>query len=394
MTKKQHDGAPETDDLLEFMIDRQKKAGCAKGLNSLTYMAKDSELLWTGIELPSLALKWLFDSNVLPLGHIIGLAGPPQSQKSSLALEIARWLLSQNGAVSLLDCEGGKISDTLMGSILSDAQMARLTISACPTIDQAQAKLTALTGGLRDLKRDKGKHLLYGLIVDSLTGAPTESYSAKVNKEGHDVATFGDMAKSWTGYLRKISGDLLGQSALLVFVNHQKEQATTYGPPKKVTPGGVGQEYHASIYLWVKRLSLDAEAKKELKAEEEALKGGGIRRLQLETRKSSMGIEGRKVRVSFTWWYDENGKQTSLFNWAEADGVFLGEHQKDPGVSEVCAVKCFAGQYSCERLGLTKVSAEELGRAVAADKGLTEELQKVMHIKKHKLYDGSWESPV
>ena len=195
----------ETDDLLDFMINRQKKAGAAvKGCSgSLTFMAKDSELFWTGVELPSLALRWLFDSNVLPLGHIIGFAGPPQSQKSSLALEMSRWILGQKGYVSYIDCEGGKVSSSLIESIIPPELIKRMPLTCCPTIDSAQKQITTIIEGLKTYGADKGVKPLYGILIDSLTGAPTEGYSKRVDKSGHDEPTWGDMAKSWTGYLRK-----------------------------------------------------------------------------------------------------------------------------------------------------------------------------------------------
>lgn len=379
---KKHDG----DDLLDIMISQQKKVGAKTDGGGMTYMARDAELLWTGVELPCLALKWLFDSNVLPLGHIFGLAGPPESQKSSLALEIARWILGADGRISYLDCEGGKVSDSLMKSLLSGDQLERMAISVCPTIDIAQEQINTVFAGLKLIHEKKNIKPLWCILVDSLTGAPTGAYSNKVNREGHDVATFGDMAKSWTGYLRKLSGDLVGKPVVFCFVNHQKEAPPAFpgAMSQKTTPGGKGQEYHASAYFWVKKVSLKDKQKSETGEDT-------LRRLQLTSRKSSIGTDNRKIFVDFYWYYDENNKQVSTFKWALADAEFLTSVQKYPGVADLCPVRVYDGLYTAEKLGLTKVIGEEVGAAVKADPKLVADLEAALHIKQHKVYTGTWD---
>jgi hypothetical protein len=257
-----------------------------------------------------------------------------------------------------------------------------MPLSLCPTIDIAQEQITTILAGLRDLRSKKDKNPLWCILVDSLTGSPTDAYSTKVEKEGHDVATFGDMAKSWTGYLRKLSGELLCRPVVFVFVNHKKEGPGSFpgAPPQQNTPGGKGQEYHSSVYLWVKRVNVKGADKGE----------DQWRRLQLETRKNSMGTEGRKVVVDFRWYYNAHNEQVSTFCWRAADAVFLCERQSDPAVKALCDVRVYDDTYTSQKLGLSKVSAEELGEALWKDQELVKALHEVMHIKKHNVYDGNW----
>ena len=51
------------------------------------YAASQHAQRYVGLPLPALALEYMLRSNVLYLGSVYGLAGPPASFKSSLGLD-------------------------------------------------------------------------------------------------------------------------------------------------------------------------------------------------------------------------------------------------------------------------------------------------------------------
>ena len=113
----------------------------------VTYMGSEINELVVGIPLPALSLMYLFDSDVFPLGKTVGFAGAPQAQKSSLLFEIIRWFQGLGGYGKIVECEGNKVSPTLIASIVGQARFQQVMIDPCRTIDEARKRIVPQAAG-------------------------------------------------------------------------------------------------------------------------------------------------------------------------------------------------------------------------------------------------------
>jgi len=229
------------DELLSFSHEKFKSV----------HALGDLERMLTGIPLPGLALRWLLESNVLPLGQLIGLAGPPKSHKSSLGYELMRWTMLHGGQSLLFDTEG-KISADLLPSILGEqlAAGARAPIHACESVEDAQKRITAT---LDFLRKKNVKDMPFCLMLDSIAGVSAEGRREKIlGKVGHAEQDFPREALAWTSFFNTIPSALTDWPYLMVYVNHLKEkpQSKPGHAPSKISPGGMWQYFRASLVLW------------------------------------------------------------------------------------------------------------------------------------------------
>lgn len=381
--------------LIRAMLD----AGRKEGPDPFSYSAKDAEKYLCGIEYPSLAMMWLTSSNVLFLSKVIGIAGPSQSQKSSLGYEMLRWFMDAGGYGDYVECEGGKYSKSLIDSVIGydHIENDKLKIDQCASIEEAQSTVTE---GLKFMAKERpGRDTLFAFLLDSLMGAETEGGYDKFFKEGSASRSFPEGAMLWTSGFKSITSALVGWPISLIFVNHLKEKPNPMPglPPQKTTPGGVAQRFHSSVFFWVKRTGKDSKV--ELCQNGANIRRGhDIREMMIECDKNSFGIDGRRITVNFVFYHEDDGRQRSFFDWdaATADLLWRMCNERDKYKTvDVDALKTALGLrvdaklYSSDPLGLKRVSASEFGHAVHANAELMARLKSLLHIRQYHVWDGT-----
>jgi hypothetical protein len=404
MARKKKDAEAKTmvpSDVLRAMVDANRK----KYNSTRTFVGSEMADKLVGIPLPSLALMWLVESTILPLGKLIGLAGDSQSQKSSLGFEIMGWLMRMGGIARLLENEGGKWSDSLIRSIIGPyVEANQFGIEECSSLGEVQSMTTST---LEFLKKKKYTQQLTGIMVDSLMGTATAERTKKIVKEGSAGRAFADGALSWTGYMQYLSGALIGWPIIWLFVNHLKDKQSeaTGKPGGKTTPGGRAQRFYSAIYLWMNRMKHTSGGSRETWEVNGDLVPCPmtIRTIRIKCDKNSMGVDGRAINVDFCWWFDRENNQHSFFNWDAATVMLLIEEQDRRGyiknsedgfgpLSDICKITCGSGKagnvYSCKRVGVEQKMAHTLGAAIHADTQLMEELIDFFHIHRRPVWEG------
>lgn len=368
--------------VFESLMDFQKKEFGDRDV----YMADAADRLAVGIPLPGLALRWLLDSSVLPLGRIIGLAGPPESQKSSLGYEIMRWIAERDGRNFLLDCEG-KISKELMTSIMGALGIDKTVINLCRTVEETQTRFTQTFKQIQKLVPDR--NLIFSFLTDSISGVTTEKKADKIlDTDGYATQDYAREARAWTDFLMVAPGAIVGWPVAMVFVNHQKDKPSTMPglPATKTMPGGMALWFRAAIHLWVQRISGKAHKEHDSQYNQEA------RTIKLECGKNSLGTEGRGIQVKFDWTYDAENRQISKFDWDWATARLLSEElSSNAAVKDLCPVTASSAvKFSAKTLGLKDEPPSVIGAAIHANASLFNELQNALHIKQHRIFDGTW----
>lgn len=365
------------------------------------YMESRADIV--GPELP-FPLAYLFGINVLPLGKIVGIAGHPASLKSTLGFALMRMVRDCEGEARLMECEGGKYSIPLMGSIMGRDYPDWFKITECTDIDEAQDWVTKL---LDLISKHEVKNEILGVMIDSLTGSITKESSEKISKEGHAGREFPVEALSWSKYFKKLSASLLGWPVAFVFINHIKEKPPERQglPSQEYTPGGVAQDFHSAAFIYMK-----ADKKtKELVTWETGIPGSvedpvqkvrrttTIQGLHLKMHKNSLGVKNRKLSLDCHYYYDEENNLHTYFDWDGALANLVAVHQDTTGyikgvegssgkLSDLLRVSVTSNRYSCQALGVSGVMAHTLGKAVRAKPEIYEALVEFFHIVKYPVW--------
>jgi hypothetical protein len=377
---------------------RKEKASPKQNVSSFLSSAKGEERKdcggIVGLQLPSLALMYLLESNVLPLSKGIGIAGPYQSNKSTFGFEILRWFANAGGASDLIETEGDKVSGDLIPSLLGPEAYKAFRSQSVSSIEEAQ---TALTRIIDKFQGYEDRNFAVGVLLDSLSGSNTEGASKTINEEGHATQDYARAASLWTSYFKTAFNRLPGWPMTLIYVNHLKD-AMNAPTGTKTTPGGVAQYFHASIYIWL-RMMEEKQYKTWKVGGKSVTRPTSVRRLRIKCEKNSLGSAHRQVDVNLIWYPDLQGTQITEFDWMGADALFVASHQDDVGLShegephftklaKLCDMSCDKNLYSSKRLKLDGAEGYEAGLALRKDVALWEALQLFFLVKRHKVWHG------
>lgn len=366
-------GALRSEVMKEMLRVQKAKTGCDN-----IYPASQAHKFVIGFAMPSIALQYLFDTNIFVLGKVVGVSGKPGSCKSSFGFEVARWFSDRDAHVELKECEGNKVSPSLIESVVGAENMEKIVVGPCSTINQAQEQITLCVKVLKE-RTDKTLPML--VLIDSLSGTVTAEKWDKIEKEGSVSRGYATEALSWTDYFKKLSVDIAGWPISFMFVNHEKDKINSQGPvPGKNLPGGIAQQFSASTIISMRKQGHSVKA------------GYSCNHLLMVNTKNSLGADHRKVNVDFQWYFTPEGKQVSLFNWMDADAQLLASEdvQKLEAIRACCPVTCNAKRYSCKPLEISGVMGEELGRKIHEDPALVRKIQDALQIQQYTVYDGSW----
>lgn len=378
MAKQKKKKAPKAPDPDAFMASMTAAAEKKFGTDHM-YAASKHTQRYIGLPLPSLALEYMFRSNVLYLGSVYGLAGPPASFKSSLGLEFARIICAANGTTALTETEGGKISPAIVQSVLGPFTN-RLVMKLVDNVEDAQAFLSFLVKWYQTEHSDKTQ--LYGLFLDSLFGSAGKEKKDKIEKEGFAGRSFPVEALLWSQWLQANAPKFVGWPMIMVFVNHQKQDIDSKFKSSYRHPGGDAQEFYATVYMHVKKIKVNEGVEQR------------INHLEIRTIKHSFEPEGRRINVPFVM--DKLVKPPRLFfDWGHATADLLSDSKKCPNIADIlhvttttAAMTAMTRTFSCKQLGLKAVSGSVLGTAVHQDVELMVQLREVLDIVTHEVWAG------
>jgi hypothetical protein len=364
-----------------------------------SYMGKDCELYLTGFPFRHLSLRWLFDSNVFPVGKLIRIYGLPRQQKSTLSYEFMR-LFAEAGcdAMGYVENEAGKYSPSLFQSFLRD--LAVMVIHS-KTTQEAQMALNMMKKEIQKGYPDRDH--LSCLVLDSLNGTSAESKHEQLNKEDHMTKSYPEEANLWSQFLQTFTAELLGWPITLIMTNHLKKDVSGdgkphFGGPKMRTPGGDAQHFHSAVDIRVAR-DQDFKPFQTLSYQGRVITRTHNRlRMYLKTDKSSIGSDNQRVTVNMIFWNDDNNQQITFFDWWGADAALLhameagGEHSPSIGnrkaLADICDVDVSRGLYTSKTLGLKGVTDHEFGWELQKHPDMLDALSKVCGVKNHPIFDG------
>lgn len=345
-----------------------------------------------GIPLPSLALEFLLDTNIWPLGRVVQLNGLHESMKSGFAFELSRIFRKHAGATWYHEVEG-KFSETLCRSTIGWGADTNFVRDPCESMNAWQRHVLATQSFIRKTmdgagKKDRGTGRTWPVleVVDSLTAKNLEGSDDRIDKAGFAQSAHPTEAGSITKFLKRLQRTLDYYPLSLVIINHLKLTDNPNGPqPIRHTPGGKHVGFQESLEIEFTKIGHIQQVDKE-----------GLN-IKLRVRKNALGSPNRSIVVPVRWWDElttdaqagkrEVPRQRTKWDWHAATVQMLTDEKlvRKTAVKEVLDIHKLKGNmYWSKRLKIRKdnpATASAFGLAIYRNKAVMSELRRVFGIK-------------
>lgn len=340
--------------------------------------------------LPHLCLQYVFNATGVRFGGIYMVQGPPGCCKSPFVFFLLSLMCKTQedggfGGISYLSELESKISMTLLQSFMDkeylqsgDGSPFRLlpetTINNCLANHSARMKL------YRKTYEDMSVPMAWG--IDSIGGAATEEGVKKMEEDGVQGRGFSEKALILTNMFANYSATYSGIPLITYTVNHEKKPVATGGPPAAAAfargqaTGGEAQKFKASLNLKLAAMEVP-----------------NGKMVTIQTYKNSFGIP-KKIQVLFSWQEPtaDDPRQYHKWGWAKATADLLVNPPKGVptlDMRKVCNVTPMTDgkRYNCVQLGLQGATAEELEKALFANKTILRQVQNLLGIQEVQTFD-------
>jgi RecA/RadA recombinase len=353
------------------------------------YAANEHVKTHYGIELPSLALRFLFTANIFPLERMTELSGPRGSGKSTFGYELMRLFLQAPGLGTVVETEN-KSNAHLIKGVVGDDNWNMVEYFQANSLENA---MNQMTFSLQYYKKNcPEKNIPYMLLWDSLRGAMSDDTQEKVDEAGHSVKQYAGEANLLSTYFGTLPSSLLGCPISFVFTNHEKtkiQEGFAGHGPQHTTLGGLAPGFYATYHIRVTCVKqIDRKSPNPYMT------------IQLETEKNNMGLAKRRIQVDlyFKRITNEAGdtKLEIVFDWDQATVDLLMDKALPARslVNELLVVTQggAAGKYNCAALGLKDASPAAICQALYANTALYRRLQGTLSIDEWRVFKA--EEPV
>jgi len=393
--KSDHLGRPVAADSLmaSVVVDMETKLGkkdCLIGKQSLSRV----------IPVPSIAFRYLIQSEGLPLSSIYQLVGSPGSFKSTMLAEVQRWHRICGGLNVTMEAET-KDQEDLRWAILNHDYSA-CKVEECLTLEEWMQKVTWYIQTLQkkmDADDSAGRSVPVCLGVDSLTGKASEKTAKKIRETGHAQLGFAIEANMIKTYMQVMPSWLLGWPFNFVGINHLKiHQDPLTGMIDESIAGGWALKFQCLCIFIMSRIGRVQQKKTHNEAN-----------VRIETYKNNMGPDRLRCEVKLKTWNQKDVETGDLrthgrFEWWEANvlllfkGLGMRKALADsllPQIKEVCDLHEKDGGsrgklYWSTSLGVPSsdaMPAHDLGLMLEDRKDILDALYPVLGIKTRKFFE-------
>jgi RecA/RadA recombinase len=258
--------------------------------------AEDQDPL-IGLPLPSLAVRYLFQANIVPLSRFIHIRGMFSSGKTALLMEFMHWFSRYGGGGILVDTENKSSQTMLHGMLGHNAEyIKRNFVVVAQSVEEWQGKYMGFAKKIHE-QSDNSKGRVFPVVIgiDSVSAVDIERKLEKVADEGHASAGHPALARNLSEFCRNaLAPTLRHYPLLLVITNHLKEEINQmgFGPPKMYAPGGAALDFYPTMILDMKRFST-----KPLQIGR--AEGQSVR---ITATKNNLGAPQRYINVNLMWY--------------------------------------------------------------------------------------------
>ena len=335
-----------------------------------------------GIRLPSLGMMNMLGFTALRDSCTMLIDGGWGSSKSSLGIDVFNWGLPYGAGGGLLDCENKGAFDIAHGMLnkITIWLPGHFVMRTCTSVEAAQTAITELVNKCTKVNKDmpRDEHIPYIQVTDSLAGISSDGTLKNVEGEGHSNRGHAgrEEALLWSTFMKTHQTQLHNVAMISVFINHQKERAKKIGMHtinEKYNPGGVAQNYHATIHLTC------AKKKRQVS---EAVDGISYDEIKITCMKNSRGPTGKQIIVRKNSQRNEDGTTSFWWDWGGNTVDFLSSVSSAHPASKLINISVTKATRigSCAEVGLTNVPISDIGDAIMADDELRTTLVKTCRL--------------
>ena len=369
----------------------------------------DAGRIVVGVPLPGLAMEYLLQNDVFPLGRMSQVVGTEGTCKSALCFEMARWFKQSSGITYLFENET-KYSPDFAQSIIGypdeepgyveGDDLEVLAHYPCDSLEDWQSKIQFTAAQIRKLMTHKtathkptGRVFPVLFVLDSITGKLSRETSGKIDKAGHASRAFAVEALLITNFLKKFPQDIEEWPISFVVVNHLKPQKSMTGAIENNKAGGRGISFQVSFEFEMKRAK---SSKVKLVDPDEAGFQIGGNNLRIICRKNSLGETHREIFVSIFWksrYCEETNttRQYSTWDWAGATVDLISAYDsgtlRDKTQAVVDLHRATGNRWWSKRLGISKeapISKTAIGQLIEDNDIIKDKLRGLFGIKRRK----------
>jgi len=351
------------------------------------------------LPVPAISCRIILQNEGLPLSRCYQLVGPAGSYKSTMAAEWGRWHRICGGGAFLKEAEDKPTPD-LRNSVFNwDVKAIR--VEDCDSIEEWQTKTTKGTQFLQKRLEQKdmpGRTVPFCMIVDSLTGKPSERTKKSILESGHASPHFAIEAQLINDWLKTFPGVIRDWPFTFVGVNHLKvHRDSLTGEVDYQIPGGQALRFHCAAIIELNRLGKIKEYSNFKAAT-----------IGMRSIKNSYGVDDARICVRFKTWLQEDAENVyrlhSRFEWWEASILYLCDGWGLPAarqkklmsaVQEVCDFHSKSGGslgklYWSKRLGVQSSDAmppHDLGVELERHPDVLEDLYPVLGVQRRPFFE-------
>lgn len=218
----------------------------------------DQDLPFVGLAYPSFCWEMFTSQTVLPVSSCYALAGPTNSFKSHLVMDISNWAARSGGVVHFIENES-KYNPDMARAVMGHELASRVWVVQASDFTQVQEELVSgisKTDKARNNRANSVRSMLQ--IVDSIVGNATSARQTKVKTEGHIERDYPDNALAAANFLPSYMPMLNHKPYIGIWVTHYGEAKEGNGPYARTVPklkGGGSWEYRCRMAFIVKRIS-------------------------------------------------------------------------------------------------------------------------------------------
>jgi hypothetical protein len=351
-------------------------------------VAGEAGCIVLGIPFNTLALEYLFQNTVFPLGRMTQVVGTEGTCKSAFCFELSRLFHEQAGTSYLLENES-KYSPDYANSIIgwpANPNENALGYIPCGSLEDWQSRMLDVVSRIKG--SELGMKLPVLLILDSIMGKLSVESQQNIDRAGFADRAFPVEALKINNFLKKFPQDIEGWPMSFVAVNHLKPQKSEHGMhTERHKAGGRSISFQETFEI---EMSRDKNPHIRL-VDEQSFEIGGLN-LQLACKKNSLGETDRKIKAAVKWTHRPIGPdgeylQVTKWDWPEATVKLLTSFDKGHRASRIKEIVNIQGsgqRFWCNDIGISKeaaVTAHDLGVVIERDTKRVDELRKLFGIK-------------
>lgn len=308
-----------------------------------------------------LPLCRLLGTDVLALSRALTIVGPEESFKSSLGWFLQRVILQAGGLVIYLDTEYKASLDMIMGIVdipeVFDPDNPKVIHIECSSKEQAYEMLYLFTERYEEVCEAAGLKpgAPMGILYDSIKGGAsrTQLEARRSNEDTPGYQHMHNASALQETLMTTMSESLRQKPILLTATNHEMRKKPDF-PGQPVGTYEVGGAFKEFMWTWKLRM-------KGLRSTNNRTDQGSV---ELKMGKCSLHEKQTQgVPLLFNARYDGKNRAHFRFDWDTAITLLLSNAEIFPKErsKNILSVSKNGRTYNCRQLGMTEVTAAEIG---------------------------------